>query len=515
MKLGLNRRNAGRFVLLAWAAALAWLARREFGKSEAQTVAEATVRLNPASHFFAIRAAGRQVGFGSLSVDTTSGGVRLTEFLALDVRNTDSTRRLTRTTEIELSRSLRLRRYRTTMAGSGHFNQQEGEVEGDSVLAIREQEVRNGPTSESRIALPGEVILPQVIPYRLAFTDRLRVGTGIRATVFDPGTGQIAQIQVTATAESTFVIPDSTVEDLARRRWYPVTWDTVKAWRIEHHAQGTPVVAWVDDKGGMVVWEAPLGLRYERSAFDLVSRNYRADLKAGTAGPLGTLPGGVSVLESGARPSGATARTYEVAATAREQYSQSPIGWLAGERQRADSNRIRIDPRPAPSDSAPQPEFLAPIPTDDGARPEIRALAARLTAGAASDEERARRLATWVAQSIAPDPADSAPVWPAAVLAARRAGADGHARLWVALAEAAGLAARPVAGVAMLRGGSYAHAWAEVWLGSWVAVDPTFGRFPASTDLLKLRTGSRARALDLLPLIGSASIRPLEPPAAP
>lgn len=54
-----------------------------------------------------------------------------------------------------------------------------------------------------------------------------------------------------------------------------------------------------------------------------------------------------------------------------------------------------------------------------------------------------------------------------------------HAALFVALARAAGLPARNVGGFVYLSAGngSYAmfgyHAWAEVWLGEWVPVDPT------------------------------------------
>jgi transglutaminase-like putative cysteine protease len=98
------------------------------------------------------------------------------------------------------------------------------------------------------------------------------------------------------------------------------------------------------------------------------------------------------------------------------------------------------------------------------------------------------------------------PTWPERVLATRAAAAEGHARLFVELARARQLEARPVSGVAVLDSGVYGHAWAEVLLdGEWLAVDPTFNQFPASTRLIRVTLGGTARPIDLVPLIGSAS----------
>ncbi|MSR03626.1 MAG: hypothetical protein EXR94_12935 [Gemmatimonadetes bacterium] len=110
MKTGtLNRRTAAQFILLGWAVALAWLAQREFGKDEAATISEATIRLSPEAHFFTVNAADRQIGYASVTIDTMAAGFKLSEVMALDVPEADSIRRVTRRTELVLSRSLRLR----------------------------------------------------------------------------------------------------------------------------------------------------------------------------------------------------------------------------------------------------------------------------------------------------------------------------------------------------------------------------------------------------------------------
>jgi transglutaminase-like putative cysteine protease len=68
-----------------------------------------------------------------------------------------------------------------------------------------------------------------------------------------------------------------------------------------------------------------------------------------------------------------------------------------------------------------------------------------------------------------------------------------------------------VTGVAVLPEGVFAHSWSELWLGGWVAVDPTFGHVPASTSLIRIAIGERSRPFDLLPLVGSARFLPLRP----
>ena len=81
--------------------------------------------------------------------------------------------------------------------------------------------------------------------------------------------------------------------------------------------------------------------------------------------------------------------------------------------------------------------------------------------------------------------------------------------LYVALARAAGIPARTAAGLLYAGGRFYYHAWAEVYLGDWVAVDPTFGQFPADAAHLRVSTGGLARQMELLRLTGSLKLEVL------
>jgi transglutaminase-like putative cysteine protease len=111
---------------------------------------------------------------------------------------------------------------------------------------------------------------------------------------------------------------------------------------------------------------------------------------------------------------------------------------------------------------------------------------------------------------VAPGP-DHGPVDPLKALRLRRGGPSDRAALLVELARASGLEARPVGGLVAVSGGGWArHAWAEIRLGDWVPVDPTFGTFPAGAGYVRLMQDVPADPLYLVPLAAW-----LEPRRAP
>jgi transglutaminase-like putative cysteine protease len=64
-----------------------------------------------------------------------------------------------------------------------------------------------------------------------------------------------------------------------------------------------------------------------------------------------------------------------------------------------------------------------------------------------------------------------------------------HALLFVALCRAAGLPARRVSGLVYAGPAERSfgmHAWAEVYVGQWVDVDPTLNQFPADATHIRL-----------------------------
>ena len=88
-----------------------------------------------------------------------------------------------------------------------------------------------------------------------------------------------------------------------------------------------------------------------------------------------------------------------------------------------------------------------------------------------------------------------------------------HTVLYVALARSLGLPTRTAVGLAYVNGAFYYHAWPEVWLGDWVAVDPTFGQSPADAGHIRFIVGGLAQQVEIVRLIGQLEIEVLDSPS--
>jgi transglutaminase-like putative cysteine protease len=188
-------------------------------------------------------------------------------------------------------------------------------------------------------------------------------------------------------------------------------------------------------------------------------------------------------------------------------------GWLrsglAGGAQRLAGDTLDIR-RLTPAETRPQAALPEPgnalVPTRAA---EIKALAARLKGSDTDGRRTADRILRWVRTGV-PGTSDSGAVDALQALRRRRGGPSDRAALFAALAQAAGLETRAVSGVVAVRDGGWArHAWAEVLLGDWVPVDPTYGTFPAGGGYVRLLLGAPADPLYLVPLAASLDLERL------
>jgi transglutaminase-like putative cysteine protease len=149
---------------------------------------------------------------------------------------------------------------------------------------------------------------------------------------------------------------------------------------------------------------------------------------------------------------------------------------------------------------------LAATPALDLADPDLRALAAELSAGAGGPREVVARAVAWVHRELDKELATDLSL--ASQVLARRAGdCTEHTLLFVALARAAGVPARELSGLVYLGDevGRFGwHAWAEVAIdGRWVMVDPTFGQPVADVGHLTLGVGDDS---DWIMTLGSLAL---------
>jgi len=177
---------------------------------------------------------------------------------------------------------------------------------------------------------------------------------------------------------------------------------------------------------------------------------------------------------------------------------------LQGERQqgtRLAERTVRYtmpNPSFAPAaEVAPTTSDLEParrIPSD---HPELRVKMEEI-AGAKKDPAQVARLLTdWVAREI--QGSDTLGQSPLETLESRIGNCQSHARLYTALARAAGIPTRFVSGLVYRGEGFLYHSWAESYLNNrWVAIDPAFGEIPADVSHIKLVEGDSHDEMGLL-----------------
>jgi transglutaminase-like putative cysteine protease len=81
-----------------------------------------------------------------------------------------------------------------------------------------------------------------------------------------------------------------------------------------------------------------------------------------------------------------------------------------------------------------------------------------------------------------------------------------HTVLYVAFARALGLPARTAVGLVYVNGSFFYHAWPEVWLGEWVAVDPRSASTPPTPRTSASWSAGLAQQVEIVRLIGNLDI---------
>lgn len=155
-------------------------------------------------------------------------------------------------------------------------------------------------------------------------------------------------------------------------------------------------------------------------------------------------------------------------------------------------------------------EYLKDAPEIQVQHPMIRTLAQDLVEGEKDAWKAAKRINIWVYDNLDKVLVDSFTALDA--LHDRRGECQSHTNLFTALARAAGIPTKVVNGLVYsqeFKGFLY-HAWPEVWVGEWRALDPTLGQNYVDATHIKLSEGNYAGALKLMEFIGQVNIELLE-----
>jgi hypothetical protein len=510
-----SRRSVSTVILLTWVGAMAWLVKDHYLRPASSLIADAALRIPPGATYFAVELGGQQIGFASNRVDTLPDSITVEDLMILEVPALGTIQRVEARTEAALTRTLALRSFVVSLRGDDVRFGARGLVSGDTLLEI---EIETGDSRQSvDVRLEREIVLPALLPLHLVFGSDPEVGKTYAVRLFDPMLLEERDVDVTILAESTLVVPDSAALDETTGLWVPARWDTLQAWQIAQRMGGISVEAWIDELGQVIRAESPVGFSMERTAFEIAFENFQArqmsvsqleiglgediirrtaiasdvQLETGDIGKLTVVLGGVDLngFDLGGGRQSLSGDTLVVTRETEEQLSPDPN-------------------RHSPETVARIGRYLQPDPMIQSRDPRIEALARQIVGRRRNPVRAAGLINEWVHANIAKRITVSVPS-AVEVLETRRGDCNEHTVLYVALARAAGLPARTAAGLVYVDGGFYYHAWPEVYLNGWVAVDPTFGQMPADAAHLRFTVGGLARQVELIKLIGRLQLEVL------
>lgn len=512
-----RRAVLGLLVLVLWAGMVAWHVRREYFQPELTRLVEATATLDPGTSFYTLLMEGQAIGIASSRLDTIPEGFFLEDMMNLELQRMGQGGRAVAQTEVVLSRALAMRSFDFSLEGETGAFRAEGTVEGDSLLRVL---VDAGAGSEELTFRIGEApLFSAALPIRIAKGGLLQVGRTHRFSVFDPSTVSTRTVEVEILEEDTLIFPDSAVRNEETGRWVAAEHQPVSAWRIRESYGGVTVESWIDEDGRVLRSSSPMGFSLEKTPFELADQALRDGREVAAQGGLS----GDLVLST------AIASNVDLGvATAHDELRFVLSGVdlegfeLEGGRQelRGDTLIVRRERWNGldPGYSLPYPRMdlrdaLEPEPLiqsgDDRIRDRARRVVGWRVRGRNDPRAAAQRLSDWVHRSLRKEMSFALPS-AVQVLESRRGDCNEHTVLYVAMARALGLPARVAVGLVYLDGSFFYHAWPEVWLGEWVAVDPTLGQVPAGAAHLRFLTGSLAQQVQIARLIGNLRIEVVE-----
>lgn len=501
-------------IVLIWIGMVGWQARDEYFQPELARITEAALSLAPGISFYTLSMGDRTVGQATSRLDTLADGFELEDLMSLELPALGQTGIAVARTRVKLSPALVMESFSFTLDSEVGRFEANGTLTQDTTLEVTILSAGSEQNLSFRMAQPP--VMSNVVPIRVAMGEGLEVGETFRLPVFDPTSLSTRTVEVHILEHDTLFVTDSAaINDDGR--WLPAHTDSVPAWKIAEVFGGIRVESWVDEDGRILSASSAMGFSMQKTEYEL-ARQAQEDARLVSSSPIDD-----DVILSTAVQSNVDFDDVTEHDELRFRLTGVDLAGfqLEGGRQtlRGDTLIIR---REAWNDldagyQLPYPRMdlrasLEPEPLiqsdDERIITRAREVTARRTQWRQDPKRVAEQLTTAVHSMLRKSITFSVPN-AVQVLETLQGDCNEHTVLYVAMARALGLPARTAVGLVYVNGAFFYHAWPEVWLDEWVAVDPTFGQYPADASHIRFVIGGLAQQVEIVRLIGNLDIEVL------
>jgi hypothetical protein len=446
----------------------------------AQAAPFAKIEAPPLSErWFGIYVDGERVGFYRQRIEKSTDGYHMEGNGSVRMKVMSFSKEASMHESYQVSKNLTLRSFDVEQTINGSVSHLSGKVNGS---AIQIQSESNGKKSEKTLKVKGDVYPGPALnlyPLMRGGTD----GSSYKVQAFDPEDMKIKEIQISVIGREK--APDGQPALKLRNTLYPFVNNDI----------------WVDEAGntleesvrdGLVTTksEQPKALGAFISDWALAKKDLIFDFSLVRTDP------------PVKNPKNLTGLSVEIS------HWNDALPLLQGGGQQVEKRgegRVIITTGTLvkrlsePDMQKPADTHLKPADKIESDAPEIKAQAKLLAEGLKNQDEVARAVASWTADWLKDTIDDGGSAVES--FKSKSGNCQTHARLYTALARAAGIPTRFVSGLVHMEGkGFLYHSWAESFLGNrWVAVDPTYNQLPADPTHLKLLEGHLPE--DMAPII--------------
>jgi hypothetical protein len=433
--------------------------------------------------WFGIYQQGRKIGYAHTSVTLEGDAYHLVEESEMDVLALERVQRIRTVINSYAAKNFLLKYFDFSLRSDLSSMDIKGAVVGKQlVLDI----ITAGETRKEKIILKEPPYLSPNLKPALVLMG-LEPGRRYRFPLFNPATMSTEDAFVTVEGKETLKIGDGS--------------QTV--YKLKESFQGMEAFSWITQEGETIKEESPLGYSLlKETRVEALKRDKRGpavDIISLVKIPSSPIESSAAVKTMRARLSGVSFSGFEL-----DGGRQS---WKDGIIEVRSGGAAGSYPIPYPGkDHAEDLQATMLVQSDDRT---IREQAARIVGKEQDAAEAAKKLNSWVYETISKQPVVSIPS-AVEVLQQKVGDCNEHTTLYTALARAAGIPSRMAAGIVYMKNGFYYHAWPEVWLGEWTAIDPTFGQFPADATHIRFVTGDLAKQAEILKLVGKLKVDVIE-----